>query len=87
MLIIGISANPICRRLIQAPGLGVSAHRRNEVSDRLAPPVGYEPLRGLLNRPIIDDELDEAARILRGERLDDPVRHGVQIDGLRLVFS
>ena len=55
-------------------------HRANKVTDRFAPPVGDEPLRDLLGRPLVDDKLDEAARFFRGEGLDDPVRHGVEID-------
>ena len=58
----------------------------DEIADRLAPPVGDEPLRRLFDRALVDHELDEAARSLRGEGLDDPVRHGVQIDGLCLAF-
>ena len=53
---------------------------RDEVADRLAPPMGDEPLRRLLDRALVDDELDEAARGLRSEGLDDPVRHSVQVD-------
>ena len=39
--------------------------------------MGDEPLRRLLSRPFVHDELNEAAGRFRGEWLDDPVRRGI----------
>ena len=46
--------------------------------------MGDEPLRDLLSRPLVDHELDEAARFSRCGGLDDPVRQGVEIDRVLL---
>ena len=75
-----VRTDPIRARRFRAAGCGVRLHRSDEVADRLAPPMGDEPLRELLGRPLVDDELDEAARLFRGEGPDDPVRHGVERD-------
>ena len=47
-------------------GLGVSAHSRNEASNRLASPVGYEPNRGLLYPFSLSERMRELQRNDRG---------------------